>query len=278
MGTASTTCAGRLYMQGASTTSGATTGGAVYETSRAVGEYLQFHYASDEELMPFAFAPKDALGFVARLAGKCSRATGRERALDIGCSVGGASFELCKEFESVIGIDFSQAFVDTATQMAADGAQEYTSLVTGSITEKCVARVAPDIDRSRATFMQGDACALPEELGRFDAVLAANLLCRLPQPHVFLQRCEQLVKPGGVLVLVSPYSWLEQYTPREHWLGGDYDENGQVKDSAKTVASLLSNRFTLVEEEDMPFLMREHVRKYAIGVSHGTVWRRNSEE
>ena len=51
---------------------------------RAVGEYLQFHYASDEELMPFAFAPKDALGFVARLAGKCSRATGRERALDIG--------------------------------------------------------------------------------------------------------------------------------------------------------------------------------------------------
>ena len=37
--------------------------------------------------------------------------------------MGGASFELCKEFESVIGIDFSQAFVDTATQMAADGAQ-----------------------------------------------------------------------------------------------------------------------------------------------------------
>lgn len=30
----------------------------------------------------------------------------------------------------------------------------------------------------------------------------------------------ELVRPGGVFVLVSPYSWLEEYTPREEWLGG----------------------------------------------------------
>jgi 2-polyprenyl-3-methyl-5-hydroxy-6-metoxy-1,4-benzoquinol methylase len=36
-----------------------------------------------------------------------------------------------------------------------------------------------------------------------------NLLCRLPDPAEFLRACARLVKPGGVLVLVSPYSWLE---------------------------------------------------------------------
>ncbi len=41
--------------------------------------------------------------------------------------------------------------------------------------------------------MQGDACNLPESLGQFDAVLAANLLCRLPDPMQFIDRLQTLV-------------------------------------------------------------------------------------
>lgn len=70
---------------------------------------------------------------------------------------------------------------------------------------------------------QGDACALSADLRPFDAILAANLLCRLPEPMKFLDRAKDLVKPGGVLVLVSPYSWLPGWTPKEKWLGGFYD-------------------------------------------------------
>lgn len=73
---------------------------------------------------------------------------------------------------------------------------------------------------------QGDACALPADLPAFDAVLAANLLCRLPDPMRFLGRCPSLVKRGGVLVLVSPFSWLEAWTPQQKWLGGYYDKVG----------------------------------------------------
>lgn len=39
------------------------------------------------------------------------------RALDVGCAVGGATFELSKYFDSVVGIDFSHAFVDTANEL-----------------------------------------------------------------------------------------------------------------------------------------------------------------
>ncbi len=35
-------------------------------------------------------------------------------ALDIGCAVGGASFELARSFNHVLGIDFSQHFVNAA--------------------------------------------------------------------------------------------------------------------------------------------------------------------
>jgi SAM-dependent methyltransferase len=75
-------------------------------------------------------------------------------------------------------------------------------------------------------LLQGDACALPADLPAFDAVLAANLLCRLPDPSKFLSRVPSIVKRGGVLVLVSPYSWLEAWTLQQHWLGGFYGKVG----------------------------------------------------
>ena len=69
-------------------------------------------------------------------------------------------------------------------------------------------------DRSRLSFYQGDACNLPSDLGQFGCVLAANLVCRLPNPYQFLDRLPSLVAPGGVLVITSPYSWLEEFTPK----------------------------------------------------------------
>ena len=68
-----------------------------------------------------------------------------------------------------------------------------------------------------------DACALPGDVAPVDCVLAANLLCRLPDPAAFLDALPALLKPRGVAVLVSPYSWLAAWTPRARWLGGFYD-------------------------------------------------------
>ncbi len=43
---------------------------------------------------------------------------------------------------------------------------------------------------------------------------------RLPDPRAFLSSLPRLLHPGGVAVIVSPYSWLEEYTPQPAWLGG----------------------------------------------------------
>ena len=55
---------------------------------------------------------------------------------------------------------------------------------------------------------------MPEDLGEFGCVLAANLVCRLPNPYQFLDRLPSLVAPGGTLIITSPYSWSEQFTPK----------------------------------------------------------------
>ena len=57
---------------------------------------------------------------------------------------------------------------------------------------------------------------------RFDAVLAANVLERLPDPALFLDQLEGLVQPNGIAVLASAFSWSEHDTPKDNWLGGFY--------------------------------------------------------
>jgi len=256
-----------------STTDSGIGGSAVYETTRAVDEYLQFHFASDAELMPYKseVAPTAALGFARRCADMALAAQGRSRALDVGCSVGGMSFHLARDFDSVVGTDFSHAFIDMAQEMQKTGSHEYLAKIEADIMETRTAKVSPsDVDRARLHFEQGDACALRTDIGTFDAVLAANLLCRLPEPTAFLDRVPSLLKPGGVFVLVSPYSWLPEYTAKDKWLGGK-EEDGKL--SADTVSEMLTARgMKLVERRDMPFLIREHARKFQWGCSDGTVW------
>jgi hypothetical protein len=70
------------------------------------------------------------------------------------------------------------------------------------------------------------------------------------------------VKPCGVLVMTTPFSWLEQYTTRERWLDG-----------ISAVAQVLSE-FELVAQEELPFLIREHQRKFEYIVTLASVWRR----
>eukprot|EP00904_Undaria_pinnatifida_P006127 jgi/Undpi1/2644/HiC_scaffold_13.g06022.m1 len=208
------------------------------------------------------------------------------RALDVGCSVGGVTFELTKGFEEVVGVDYSARFVETAETMRVKGRMEYQCLEQGSATLRREAVLPAGAIPSRARFELGDACALDvETLGSFDAVIASNILCRLQKPRAFLVDLAALVKPGGVAVVISPYSWQAEYTDPSEWLGGrreptngNGDKQGAFIDSFDAIRIIMEadGNFQLEERLPMPFLIREHAREFQWGCSDGLVWRRMS--
>jgi len=266
----------------------------IYETEELVAMYLGMHYAKKsgetEEVSPIIAhdnAPTHALRFPQRVAEKLieqvkpSLASSQTfRALDVGCAVGGSSFELATTFDEVVGIDFSNAFVEAAQRMQQNEHTVFKVPTEASLGEKVVAMHEPSVDasaRARCHFEQGDACNMdPAKLGgQFDAVVVANLLCRVPEPLKALDSLAAVTRKDGVVLLATPFSWLEQYTEKPKWLGGYYDESGKAVASKDTLLREMEARgFTKIHEEQMPALIREHQRKYQYIVSEASMWRK----
>jgi hypothetical protein len=115
-------------------------------------------------------------------------------------------------------------------------------------------------------------------VGQFNCIIGSNLLCRLPQPRKFLFDIPNYLTTGGILILISPYSWLEEYTEKSQWIGAQTTSTDETVESFDILQRELTNHATmplqLVHRENIPFLIREHERKYQLGISDITVWQR----
>lgn len=239
-----------------------------YETDRAVAEYLLFHFGAEDLVLPWSFGPREALRFPSRCVATLLEAgpiPSEARALDLGCAVGGATFELARHCREVIGVDRSRKFIEAARQLARTGGAEFEVLVEGDRRQPARARVPGEIARERVHFETGDALNLGQDLGTFDVVLAANLLDRVPRPRDLLGDLPARLRPGGRLLLTSPYTWLEEYTPRDEWLGGSGTP------TLEAIRAQLGG-LQLVARHDLPFLIREHARKFQWSVAEATLW------
>ena len=245
-----------------------------YDSARGASEYLLFHYGAEDLSAPPWWAEAQAQPFPARcveLALDASRLPAEARALDLGCAVGRSAFELARHCEEVIGIDYSGQFIQLANQLRRRGSIRFKSLEEGELTQRRIARVPREIDRLRAKFEVGDATWLRRNLGAFDVVFMANLIDRLPEPKRCLERLPELVLPEGQLIISSPYTWLAGYTPPKNWLGGFVRGSKSVK-TFDTLSRILAPHFELRHRMDVPFLLREHARKYQLGVAELSSW------
>lgn len=248
----------------------------VYESDRALSEYLLFHYGTAADVLPYDFGPREAVGFAERCVSECLDTTllrPSSRALDLGCAVGRSSFELARHCPEVIGIDSSQHFIRTAAQLRKTGRLGFDRIDEGMLTSRCLAEVPHDIERTRVHFEIGDALRLRATLGEFDVLLAANLLCRLQEPIKLVLKFPQMVRSGGQLILTTPGTWSKEFTPPSNWLGG-YERDGARFETFVTLQKFLSSDFELLRTRDLPFLLREHARKYQWSVAQASVWLR----
>lgn len=243
---------------------------AIYETDKLLAEYLLFHYGTADEILPPEHGWPDgmraALDFAVRTTAHFSGEE-VERGLDLGCAVGRSTFEMARHCRQVTGLDFSHAFIRAAERLRSGERLAYERLEEAHQHTVLHATAPADVEAARVRFMQGDAMHLPADLGAFDRVHAANLLCRLPEPLLLLQGLPSLVKPGGELVLATPCTWLSSFTPPDRW---------PKVGTFQMLRDELSPAFDLVKCCEEPFLIRETARKFQWTKSLLTVWQRKA--
>jgi putative 4-mercaptohistidine N1-methyltranferase len=247
----------------------------IYESDLLVDQYLLFHYGTEEDQLPYQAGPRDALFYPVRCVSEFLPAIGViGRALDLGCAVGRSTFELGRWAERVVGIDLSHRFIAAANSVRETGSVEIRRQEEGELTTQLSRHLPIDLRRERCRFEVGDATDLPADIGQFEVVLAANLIDRVRTPRKLLDSFSRLVSPGGHLILCSPYTWLEEFTPKSEWLGGKYDSSGRPTSTFDGIKNSLLAAFDHRLTKDLPFLIREHARKFQWSVAQATVWQR----
>ena len=240
----------------------------LYETQELLTQYLLFHYGSGSDILPYDFGPKEGLYFPVRCISECVKIAGA-KALDLGCAVGRSTFELSKYFNTVVGIDYSETFIDYANRIKNQKKLNFSIKEEGEVFREVEVTLPSDLNPERVSFFHADVQNLGEEFFSNDLVLAANLLCRLQKPKEFLELTKDLVRVGGQLVLISPYSWLSEYTDPQHW----FSAKGS---SEERIIEILSDSFILKFKKELPFLIREHSRKFQWGVSQALIFERRA--
>jgi len=244
----------------------------VYEKDDMVAQYIEFHYGDE-----YFGVPNFPVACIKAVETHIA-STKKERALDLGCATGRSSFELAKHFEHVDALDFSARLIQAPSALQSSGIQRFAIQDEGDIVsykEVTIEELGYSDVKDRVNFMQGDACNLPEKFSDYDMVFAGNLIDRLYDPTLFLDLIKGRIRSGGYLVITSPYTWLEDFTEKDKWLGGYKANTGENYTTLEGLRDALAPEFKPVgDAQDVPFVIRETKRKYQHTVAELSVWQK----
>ncbi len=241
----------------------------IYETNKLVSQYCEFQYGDEY------FGVQNFSLACANIAKKYMNKNAK--ALDIGCATGRLSFELAHAFDHVDAIDFSARFVQVGASLQKENIVGYRTYGEGELYENNTINLKElgyEKVKNKIAFWQGDACNLKEHFNYYDLVMATNLIDRLYDPMLFLNDISSRINDNGILILTSPYTWLEDYTVKENWLGGYINENGKTILTIDTLQKVFKDTFELINTQDVPFVIKETKRKYQHTISQLSVWRK----
>ncbi len=244
----------------------------IYESDDLVSQYIEFGWG--EEALGVANYPATC----AALAIAYMKDKPTKSALDIGCAIGRSSFELARVFDEVTGLDFTARFISAATKMKEQKELRFTHPIEGDLLaykSASLGHFGLSESAKKVTFWQADACNLKPLYSGYDLIFAGNLIDRLYDPEKFLIDLAHRLNAGGMLVLTSPYTWLEEFTPKSKWIGG-YKREGENITTLEGLKEILESSFTLVDTKDVPFVIKETQRKHQHTIAQMSVWEKKS--
>ncbi len=147
-----------------------------------------------------------------------------ETILELGCGTGATAVRLAEHADFVLGLDIRASRIEIALQHTTD----------------------------RCDFLVADATDPPVAGESWDAVVALNLFDTIHDPDLLLLQAGALLRPGGQLLLSSPFQWSD-LSPH-HGTPPTYDLKGHLE----------AGRYPLevVKEEDRLWVVTDNDRRF----------------
>jgi 5-histidylcysteine sulfoxide synthase/putative 4-mercaptohistidine N1-methyltranferase len=242
----------------------------MYNTDSIISQYCHFGWGEN------TLGVENYPARCARIALETMIDKPKRKAFDIGCAIGRSSFELARGFDEVIGVDFSARFIQEAQRLKENGVLRYTMPTEGELENFYEVKLSDfdlEEERNKVTFWQADACNLKPIYKDFDLIFAGNLIDRLYDPKKFLDSLASRMNDRGMLILTSPYTWQEESTPKEKWIGG-YKRDGENITTLDGLKEILGRDFELIDTKDVPFVIQETARKHQYTIAQMTIWQK----
>jgi putative 4-mercaptohistidine N1-methyltranferase len=195
--------------------------------------------------------------------------------LDLGCSVGRTSFELADTFSFIDAIDFSARYIRYGVQLQRGDNIRFINQKEGELFDFNEINLNKlDLPEAKnILFSQGDASNLKSTFNQYDVVLAQNILEKNHQPKLFLTTINKRINDKGLLILVSDYSFNEDKTTKSQWLGG-IKVNGENVTGFDGITEVLTDKFNLLEYQDLLRMLPINQRNFDASMMHLTVWQK----
>lgn len=250
--------------------------GVVYDTNRHyLSAYVDGHFRDcDSGLRGIQKAPLS--NFLTPILDRIGGKNRRGNRLDIGSSVGRASFELAKAGhpdDLVLGVDLNFTKLRFAQALMRHGSVEYPRRRLGVIYDTHRIEYPDSTAINNVDFWVCDGTSLPFQDATFTESLSLNVLDCVASPTRHLMELLRLMPVGGTAFIASPFDWTGTVTPVDQWLGGHSQHNewhgsseAILRASLDELRGTQNQRFTIRYEEEVPWEVRinqRHSSNYA---------------
>jgi len=141
------------------------------------------------------------------------------RVVELGCGAGRVALELATAGRSVAALDSDPSVLSIGVSVRDAGGARVPVRRVGATYD--LASWSDDPLKGRdVTFLLADALSPPLDAGVFDGAVALNVLDNVRVPTTLLGQLHALLKPGGSLLLATPFAWDSAHTDDGERIGG----------------------------------------------------------
>lgn len=192
-------------------------------------------------------------------------------AVEVGCSVGRVTFEMAEASQDlVLGVDLNASMLRLAQRVLRTGTVSFPMRTSGLLYERHECYL-PFRSMDRVDFWIADGTALPFSSGTFARAVALNVIDAVASPLDLIRSVIDRVRPGGEILLATPYDWSSAVTHPAAWIGGHSPRAPGSGSGAEVLRALLTpgahpaslNGVRIIGElEEVPWTVRMHDRAH----------------